>query len=182
MDSTLVISSPLEGDRENHEDNGDAFSHIPFLKKKETSTLTNFIWPKETLVQAHEELREPLVDLDGFLKGDVVATQQAATDIREACLNHGFFQVRGHGVDLRLIQSAYDHMDSFFKLPASTKLRAKLRPPENMWGYSGAHAHRFSSNLPWKETLTFGYHESSSGPVVADFFKSTLGMDFEQAG
>jgi len=70
---------------------------------------------------------------------------------------------------------------SFFKLPISMKLRAK-RIPGHMWGYSGAHSDRFSSKLPWKETLSFGFHENDSDPVVVDFFKSTLGKDFEQTG
>ncbi|OIV93884.1 hypothetical protein TanjilG_05587 [Lupinus angustifolius] len=53
---------------------------------------TNFIWPKEYLVEAHEELQAPMVDLNGFLKGDENATHYASKTIAQACLNHGFFQ------------------------------------------------------------------------------------------
>lgn len=176
--STLLVSSPPE--REDPKDHGDSFSLSPFIQN-ESSLPLNFIWPKADLVEAHEEFREPLVDLDGFFRGDMVATQRAATLIREACLNHGFFQVTGHGVDPRLIKIAYDHMDQFFRLPARVKLRAKKRP-DSMWGYSSAFADRFSSKLPWKETLSFGFHESIPGPGVEDFFKSSLGMEFEQTG
>jgi CRISPR/Cas system CMR subunit Cmr6 (Cas7 group RAMP superfamily) len=53
----------------------------------------------------------------------------------------------------------------------------------SMWGYSGAHAHRFSSKLPWKETFSFPYYVSNAlKPVVTNYFKSTLGDDFQQAG
>ncbi|KAF5467883.1 hypothetical protein F2P56_012093 [Juglans regia] len=182
MDSSvsthLVSQLPLE--REDQKDHGDSFLHPPFLQK-ESFVPKNFIWPKGDLVVAHDELREPIVDLGGFFRGDLVATQHAVLLIRAACLNHGFFQVTNHGVDPRLVKMAYHHMDNFFKLPASMKLRAK-RTPGNMWGYSGAHADRFSSKLPWKETLSFGFHDSGSKPVVEDFFKSNLGMDFEQTG
>ncbi|KAK7282671.1 hypothetical protein RIF29_11633 [Crotalaria pallida] len=142
---------------------------------------SNFLWPKEYLVEAHEELQAPVVDLGGFLKGDDDAIQNASKFIREACLNHGFFQVINHGVDLCLIDQAYDHMDTFFKLPIHRKVSVSKKPG-SMWGYSGAHADRFSSKLPWKETLSFPYHDNTSEPVVTNYFGSTLGEDFEQAG
>lgn len=142
-----------------------------------------FIWPKGDLPlsRAKEELKEPLVDLEGFFKGDEKATCVAADLVRQACSSHGFFQVINHGVDPELIDLAHDHMDSFFKLPASEKLRAR-KTAGSPWGFSAAHAERFSSRLPWKETLSFGFHDDCSIAVVEDFFSSTLGKDFEQTG
>ena len=142
---------------------------------------TNFIWPMEHLVDAHEELQAPVVDLDGFLRGDDEATQRAANLIREACLNHGFFQVINHGVDPSLIGQAYNQMDTFFRLPIHRKLSVS-KTPGSLWGYSGAHAERFSSKLPWKETLSFPYHDNTVEPVVTNYFNSTLGEDFQLAG
>ena len=175
--STLIIS-PLE--LEDQKDHGDSFL-LPSFLQKQSFVPINFIWPKGDLVEAQQQLKEPIIDLEGFFKGDFVATQHATMLIRAACLSHGFFQVTNHGVDPRLIKIAHDHMDHFFKLPISMKLRAK-RMPGNMWGYSGAHSDRFSSKLPWKETLSFNFHENDSDPVVVNFFKSTLGKDFEQTG
>jgi len=159
MDSSLLLSEV------------DAVPHLP----------TNFIWPNEYLVDVQGELQAPVVDLDGFLRGDQEATQYAAKLIREACLNHGFFQVINHGVDSRLIREAHSQIDTFFKLPIHRKLSVQ-KTPASMWGYSGAHAHRFSSKLPWKETLSFPYHENTLEHVVTNYFKSTIGEDFEQAG
>ncbi|KAK4572646.1 hypothetical protein RGQ29_030891 [Quercus rubra] len=176
--STLLLSPLVE--REDQKDHGDSFLLPSFLQKQPYVPM-NFIWPKGDLVEAQQELKAPIIDLEGFLKGDLVATERAAMLIRAACLSHGFFQVTNHGVDPCLIKTAHDHMDQFFKLPISMKLRAK-RIPGRMWGYSGAHSDRFSSKLPWKETLSFGFHENDSDPVVVDFFKSTLGKDFEQTG
>ncbi|CAL5203932.1 unnamed protein product [Lathyrus oleraceus] len=141
----------------------------------------NFIWPKEYLEDAHEELQAPVVDLEGFINGNNESTQYASNLINEACLNHGFFQVINHGVDPLLIAQAYDQMDTIFKLPTHRKVSA-YKVPGSMWGYSGAHAHRFSSKLPWKETFSFPYHVNDFEPVVANYFKSTLGGDFQQAG
>lgn len=141
----------------------------------------NFVWPKEYLEDAHEELQAPMIDLGGFLRGEDEATQHAAKLINEACLNHGFFQVTNHGVDSHLISKAYDQMDTIFNLPICRKLSVHKRPG-SMWGYCGAHADRFSSKLPWKETFSFPYHDNTLEPVVTNYFKSTLGEDFEQTG
>ncbi|KAK1555702.1 hypothetical protein Q3G72_030202 [Acer saccharum] len=178
--STLSLSSSLELQNQNSDHYEGSFVEPSFFQTQ-TGVPTQFIWPKVDLVNDHEELMEPIVDLEGFFRGDSVATQQAATIIRAACLRHGFFQVINHGVDSRLISAAYDHMDHFFKQPISHKLKAR-RMPGNMWGYSGAHAHRFSSKLPWKETLSFGFHDNSLDPVVVDFFTSSLGKDYQQTG
>lgn len=157
-------------------------SDSSFFKKQPADSIPmEFIWAKGGVGHASEELKEPVVDLEGFFRGDEVATQHAAMLVRAACLNHGFFQVINHGVDPHLITLAYDHMESFFKLPLSMKLRAQ-RKPGCLWGYSGAHADRFSLKLPWKETLSFAFHDNASQPVVQDFFNSTLGEEFEQTG
>ena len=153
----------------------------PSLLQKQPNVPMNFVWPKECLVDAHDELQAPLVDLDGFLRGEDEATHRAAELISKACLSHGFFQVINHGVDPLLIGEAYDQMDAFFKLPIHRKLSVR-KTPGSMWGYSGAHAERFSSKLPWKETLSFPFHDNTLEPVVANYFNSTLGKDFKQAG
>ncbi|KAK7311500.1 hypothetical protein RJT34_09694 [Clitoria ternatea] len=158
-------------------DSGHLWSELEVLPHVPKS----FIWPKECTVDAHDELKAPMIELDGFLRGDDEATQYAAKLIREACMNHGFFQVINHGVDLQLIREAYDQIDTFFKLPIQMKLSVHKKPG-SMWGYSGAHADRFSSKLPWKETLSFPYRDNTLEPVVTNYFKSSLGEDFAQTG
>ncbi|CAB4266428.1 unnamed protein product [Prunus armeniaca] len=79
-------------------------------------------------VSAKQELNAPVVDLEGFFKGDVVATENAAKLIRSSCLSHGFFQVTNHKVDADLIQLAYDHVDHFFNLPIEEKIKDGLDP------------------------------------------------------
>ncbi|CAL5384761.1 unnamed protein product [Camellia sinensis] len=175
---SMLQCSPLEhSDHINYESSFSSSS----IFLKQTNIPKKFIWPIEDTIQAHEELKEPVVDLEGFLKGDELATQHAAKLIRASCLSHGFFQVINHGIDSSLIRQAEDHMNAFFKLPIDKKMRAQKKPG-CMWGYSGAHGDRFSSKLPWKETLSFGFHENGSDPVVVDFFRSALGKEFEHTG
>ncbi|KAI3451577.1 hypothetical protein Pfo_008242 [Paulownia fortunei] len=179
--STLILCPPLmnlKSDRENG-----VLVFDTSLLEKQPNLPTQFLWPHEDLAYAaQDELKDPPVDLEGFFNGDQEATDLAAAQIRTACLKHGFFQVVNHGVDARLIRAAHEQMDAFFKLPVSKKLAVK-RKPGGLCGYSGAHADRFSSKLPWKETFSFTY-EYANGPGldVVNHIKSVLGQDFEEAG
>ncbi|MCE3215426.1 hypothetical protein HAX54_002340 [Datura stramonium] len=151
--------------------------------QQQTNIPKEFIFPKEDLIQAQEELNEPVIDLEGILIGNSVATQHVVMLVKAACLNHGFFQVINHGVDSQLINMAHAHVNDFFKLPLGVKLKIQ-KQHGSLWGYSSAHAERFSSRLPWKETLSFNYHENSDSnqSVVVDFFESAFGKEFEQMG
>ncbi|XP_057984700.1 gibberellin 20 oxidase 2 isoform X2 [Hevea brasiliensis] len=149
--------------------------------QKQPNLPTEFIWPHSDLAGNQDELDEPLIDLEGFLKGDEVETAHAAELLRVACLNHGFFQVTNHGVDASLIRAAHEEIDTIFKLPLDKKLSVR-RQPGGVFGYSGAHADRYSSKLPWKETFSFGYHGNHSHPIVVDYFKRFLGEHFQPTG
>ncbi|WCJ38438.1 gibberellin 20 oxidase 2 [Euphorbia peplus] len=151
------------------------------LLRNQTHVPIEFVWPQDELVKAKENLAAPVVDLLGFFGGDEEETMKIANLIKSACSEHGFFQVINHGVDVNLINKAQDHMDNFFKLPTSEKLKA-LKVPGSLFGYSSAHSQRFSSKLPWKEMLSFHYYDNPSDPVVLNFFTSKMGKDFEQTG
>ncbi|XP_002527606.2 gibberellin 20 oxidase 2 [Ricinus communis] len=158
-----------------------AFHFDPSFLKKQDDMPTQFIWAEGDLISATDELNEPLVDLNGFLKGDEEETARAAKLVRSACLKYGFFQVSNHGVDADLIRAAYQEIDTIFKLPFDKKLSIGKKPG-SVYGYAFAHSDRFSSKLPWKETLSCGYHAEDTKPVVADYFKHVLGEDFERTG
>lgn len=155
--------------------------------QKQPNLPTEFIWPRGEL-QGHtpDKLNEPLIDLGGFIDGDEEATAHAVELVRTACTTHGFFQVTNHGVDANLIRAAYRDIDAVFKLPLNKKLGFQ-RKPGGFSGYSAAHADRFPSKLPWKETFSFGYqHQGGASfdddPDVVHYFRSALGEDFEHTG
>jgi len=153
------------------------------LLQNQVNMPKEFIWPSIDLVNtAQEELKEPLIDLSVMKSGDEEAIASAAELVRKACLKHGFFQVINHGVDQELINDAYCEVDPIFNLPINKKLSAK-RVHGGVSGYSGAHADRYSSKLPWKETFSFVYnHQNDSNSQIVNYFKSVLGEDFQQTG
>ncbi|KAL3503912.1 hypothetical protein ACH5RR_033753 [Cinchona calisaya] len=155
--------------------------HFFASSAKTTSIPKEYIWPEKDLVIADEELSEAVVDLQGFLRGDSEATQHAAKLVRASCLKHGFFQVINHDVDAQLINSAHHHARAFFKQPFSEKQKGQQKVGSK-WGFSVAHAHRFRTKLPWKEMLTFGFHQRGPNAVIVDFFESFFGEGFEETG
>ncbi|KAL2344756.1 hypothetical protein Fmac_006041 [Flemingia macrophylla] len=142
-----------------------------------------FIWPDEEKPCMNvPELDVPVIDLGGFLSGDPIATMEAARLIGEACEKNGFFLVVNHGIDAKLISHAHGYMDDFFELPLSQKQRAQRKTGEP-YGYASSFTGRFSSKLPWKETLTFQYlAEENSSTLVKDYLSNTLGKEFEHFG
>ncbi|KAK4385654.1 Gibberellin 20 oxidase 1-D [Sesamum angolense] len=148
-------------------------SHIPL----------QFIWPDDEKPRPNPlELHVPLIDLTGFLVGDPVASARAADMVGQACKHHGFFLVVNHGVDARLITDAHRYMDDFFEQPLEKKQRAQRKLGEHC-GYASSFTGRFSSELPWKETLSFEYSaEKGSSHIVEDYFCRTLGEDFSNLG
>ena len=63
------------------------------------------------------------------------------------------------------------------------KQKAQRKKGE-VWGYASSFTSRFSSNLPWKETLTMRYKaDSLSGEGnVCDYFVDKFGAEFKSKG
>ncbi|XP_022866518.1 gibberellin 20 oxidase 1-like [Olea europaea var. sylvestris] len=149
----------------------------------ESNIPSQFIWPDHEKPCANPpELYVPLIDLGGFLSEDTTATMEASKLVGEACQKHGFFLVVNHGVDVKLISDAHLYMDQFFDQPLIEKQKAQRKLGEHC-GYASSFLGRFSSKLPWKETLSFQYSpEKGSSHVVEDYFNETLGEDFVHLG
>lgn len=144
---------------------------------------SQFIWPDEEKACLDEpELQVPFIDLGGFLSGDPLAAAEASRLVGEACEKHGFFLVVNHGIQQQLISDAHLYMDHFFALPLSHKQRAQRMPGEHC-GYASSFTGRFSSKLPWKETLSFQYSARNNSPtLVKDYLCDKMGKEFHQFG
>lgn len=150
--------------------------------KHESNIPRQFVWPDdEKPCRGAPELDVPLIDLGGFLSGnDGIAAKRASRLVDEACRSHGFFLVVNHGVDTNLISLAHRYMDMFFELPLSDKQKAQRKRGEHC-GYASSFTERFSSKLPWKETLSFPYTVLQAS-MVDDYFRMTMGENFSHIG
>ena len=75
----------------------------------------------------------PVIDL-GLLSEQSMRDETLQQAIADACASWGFFQVVGHGIDRRVIDSVWRETKRFFGLPTPDK-EAILRSRENPWGY-----------------------------------------------
>ncbi|XP_042035627.1 gibberellin 20 oxidase 1-D-like [Salvia splendens] len=153
------------------------------LLQHQTTIPPQFIWPDDEKPSADlPELDVSLIDLRDFLSGDPAAARRASDLVGEACRKHGFFLVVNHGVDESLVAAAHRKMDDFFLQPLHEKQRAARKLGEHC-GYASSFTGRFSSKLPWKETLSFEYSaKSGDDHIVEDYFTNTLGQDFAHLG
>ena len=77
----------------------------------------------------------PVIDLAPALCGSAADRMQVAQQMDTACVDIGFFSIRGHGVALELIQALREHASTFFNLPLDVKLRAQPQPLTTPRGY-----------------------------------------------
>ncbi|CAM0877832.1 unnamed protein product [Alopecurus aequalis] len=139
-----------------------------------------FVWPADEApaVDGVEEIAVPVVDLAGFM----ATSGDGLRELAEACERHGFFQVVNHGVDPALLAEAYRCCDAFYALPVEEKQRAQRRLGENH-GYAGSFVGRFSSKLPWKETMSFNCSAApENSRMVIDYFVAVLGEEYRHMG
>ena len=88
-----------------------------------------FIWPDEEkpCPEPPPVLHVPCIDLNGFLSGDPVALSTTTKLVKKACLEHGFFLVVNHGMDLQLLKVAHKCLDFFFDRPLQEKQRVQRK-------------------------------------------------------
>jgi hypothetical protein len=93
-----------------------------------------------------------------------------------------FFLVVNHGIDTKFIAKAHEFMDDFFGMHISEKQKAQRKIGDHC-GYASSFTGRFSSKLPWKETLSFRYCAGNpSSKIVEDYIVNVMGEDFKQFG
>ncbi|KDP28716.1 hypothetical protein JCGZ_14487 [Jatropha curcas] len=153
------------------------------ILQHESNIPSQFIWPEdEKPCLDSPQLEIPPIDLGSFLSRDPKVEAKTIELVNEACKKHGFFLVVNHGVDSQLIAKAHEYMDIFFRMPLAEKQRAQRKIGEHC-GYASSFTGRFSSKLPWKETLSFRYSaDDNLSNIVQEYFINVMGPDFKQFG
>lgn len=77
----------------------------------------------------------PIIDVSGYLAGDVQAKGRIVNEFRDACENQGFLQVVGHSVPADLQSRYLTSLAQFFALPIKEKEKVALSKSECHRGY-----------------------------------------------
>jgi isopenicillin N synthase-like dioxygenase len=101
----------------------------------------------------------PVLDLGPWRRGEAGARDRLAQDLRQACLDVGFFYVGGHGVDQRLVDAAFARTAAFHALPEAAK--AALAINRHNIGYMASRASMQRSST---------VHKATKPNLVASFF------------
>ncbi|KAF4242556.1 hypothetical protein CNMCM8980_000514 [Aspergillus fumigatiaffinis] len=123
----------------------------------------------------HSSFYLPLVDITPFLDDpSSPAAQQIIDDVRKACQSTGFFQMKGHGVPLKLQKSILAASAKFFALPMEAKLALDARQNVGFRGYDVMETQSYE--------LEFGALQGQEAHVVRDikegfFVSSDLPLD-----
>ncbi|GIV32592.1 MAG: iron/ascorbate oxidoreductase [Chitinophagales bacterium] len=96
----------------------------------------------------------PLMFVDNKVSDAAIAVSK---QIREACMEHGFFYIRGHQVSATL-QDALEHFSqTFFALDEKEKMQIAMHKGGRAWrGYFPIGGELTSGKPDWKEGLYFG--------------------------
>ena len=77
----------------------------------------------------------PIIDISGYLAGDVQAQSRIVNDFRRACEDQGFLQVIGHSVPADLQSRYMSSLAAFFALPTEEKEKVNLNQSKCHRGY-----------------------------------------------
>ncbi|KAI0049430.1 Clavaminate synthase-like protein [Auriscalpium vulgare] len=78
----------------------------------------------------------PVIDLHGAAAADAGARRELADQIRDACVNVGFFYVTNHGIPEPVTLHALDAAKQFFSLPDDAKTELDIHKSTNFKGYT----------------------------------------------
>lgn len=81
------------------------------------------------------DLQIPIIDIAGYIEGDVEKIVQVAQELHSACRSPGFFQIIGHTVPTELRQQLLSKMVEFFALPPSLKQALNRSQSQCLRGY-----------------------------------------------
>ena len=98
----------------------------------------------------------PTINISPIIKNDFGSkkSKKVIKEIKKACINIGFFQVIGHGINKKSIRNICNVGNKFFSL--SNKIKKKLSPKK--WNHKNKNVYRgyFPNDVNGKEGLDIG--------------------------
>ncbi|KAF7422305.1 hypothetical protein PC9H_010461 [Pleurotus ostreatus] len=78
----------------------------------------------------------PIIDISDARSTEPSKRYALAMEIRKACMEVGFFYVKGHGISQSIIDNAVSELHNFFSLPLESKMKLENKKSPNFKGYS----------------------------------------------
>ncbi|OCH90438.1 Clavaminate synthase-like protein [Obba rivulosa] len=78
----------------------------------------------------------PVIDLKALSMTDAHVRAKLAKEVREACINVGFFYVKNHTIPESTISGTVEAAKKFFSLPISSKMTLDIHKSTNFKGYT----------------------------------------------
>ncbi len=108
----------------------------------------------------------PVIDIKPLVEGST-QTQRVAREIRDACMQEGFFYVVGHGIDTQLQIRLEELSRRFFAQDTESKMAIRMSLGGRAWrGYFPLGDELTSGKPDQKEGIYFGAELSSDNPLV----------------
>lgn len=86
-----------------------------------------------------DEFVVPTIDLSGYINPKSSNDkEEVITQVRDACRQYGFFQVKGHGVPIKTQQELIQSVRNVFDMPKEEKLALSFLKNSCRRGYEGA--------------------------------------------
>ncbi|KAF8272609.1 2OG-Fe(II) oxygenase [Lactarius quietus] len=125
----------------------------------------------EAARNANTEFSEiPIIDLKDISDPNPEVQQALAKQIRDACIDVGFFYVSNHGISEDIITATLESMKTYFSLPRETKMELDNTTTSNFKGYNAVLS---SNNDPagagdMHEGFEFGWEVLDDAPGALD--------------
>jgi len=88
----------------------------------------------------------PVIDISGFYSNDPQIKQQIADELGKACAEVGFFYIKGHNLDKKILEKVWKASVDYFDTPVEDKAKIKLTV-EYPYGYVGLQTEALSQSL-----------------------------------
>lgn len=118
----------------------------------------------------------PLVDLSQFINGNNEQKVHFVKELGTAFEEVGFVSVKNHGISSELINSLYNVVESFFKLPVETKLKYEIEGLAGQRGYTsfGKEHAKGSNAADLKEFFQFGQTNETGEKISDDIIDNVI--------
>ncbi|ODO02001.1 hypothetical protein L198_02732 [Cryptococcus wingfieldii CBS 7118] len=116
----------------------------------------------------------PIIDLTDARSADGEKRKVVAMNIREACLNAGFFYIKNHGVPEDIVNTTFSQSKMFFDAPEKIKKSVDITKSGNFRGYMGLLVSNNDPSVSTKGDMHEAFNLGLDPSLDPSFFDQTV--------